>query len=131
MSHEMSSRLFFKYTFQYVTALLFLSGGLMFWLAPTASAANTLIVTNTNDSGTGSLRQAILDANNNPGLDTITFNISGTNVHTIAPSTPLPPINEPVIIDGTTQAGFTTNNKPVIEINGASAGAQAGLRFNA
>ncbi|HHB77570.1 MAG TPA: DUF4347 domain-containing protein, partial [Desulfobulbus sp.] len=35
----------------------------------------TYTVTNTNDSGTGSLRQAINDANNNSGSDTITFNI--------------------------------------------------------
>jgi hypothetical protein len=35
--------------------------------------ADTYIVTNTNDSGLGSLRQAITDANNNPGPDTITF----------------------------------------------------------
>lgn len=31
----------------------------------------TYTVTNTNDSGAGSLRQAILDANANAGLDTI------------------------------------------------------------
>ena len=43
--------------------------------------AATFTVTKTNDSGAGSLRQAILDANANPGLDTIAFNIAGT-VHT-------------------------------------------------
>src|SRR5436853_2502187 len=116
MSHEMSSRLFFKYTFQYVTALLFLSGGLMFWLAPTASAANTLIVTNTNDSGPGSLRQAILDANNNPGLDTISFSI-GSGPKTIRPLEALPTLTDPVVIDGTTQPGFS--GTPIIEIDGS------------
>ncbi len=37
-------------------------------------------VDNLNDSGPGSLRQAILDANNNPGLDAITFadGVTGT-----------------------------------------------------
>jgi hypothetical protein len=35
--------------------------------------ANTYIVSNTIDSGPGSLRQAIVDANNHPGADTITF----------------------------------------------------------
>jgi hypothetical protein len=45
--------------------------------APVARAA-TYNVSNTNDSGGGSLRQAITDANNNPGPDTITFSTSGT-----------------------------------------------------
>ena len=49
------------------------------------SQAATFTVTNTNDSGAGSLRQAILDANANPGLDTIAFNIPGSGVHTITP----------------------------------------------
>src|SRR5437763_862463 len=91
-------------------------------MTPFDASAATFTVTNSNDGGAGSLRQAILDANNSPGLDSIAFNISGTNVHTITLATPLPPISDPVVIDGTTQAGFTTNNKPVIEINGTSAG---------
>src|SRR6185295_18383133 len=41
----------------------------------TARAATTFVVTNTDDAGSGSLRQAILDANANPGSDLITFNI--------------------------------------------------------
>src|SRR6266550_2871304 len=89
----------------------------------------TLTVINNNDSGAGSLRQSILDANNNSGPDTIVFDIPGTNVHIISPASPLPPITDPAIIDGTTQSGFTTDNKPVIEINGALAGGQAGLRL--
>jgi len=44
------------------------------------------MVTNTNDSGPGSLRQAILDANDAPGADEIGFNISGSGVRTITPS---------------------------------------------
>ncbi|MBL8378811.1 MAG: cadherin-like domain-containing protein [Burkholderiales bacterium] len=36
----------------------------------------TYTVTNTNDSGAGSLRQAILSANGNAGTDTIAFNIA-------------------------------------------------------
>src|SRR5438132_7471692 len=45
---------------------------------------STFTVTNTNDSGPGSLRQAILSANVNPGLDSITFNIPGSGVRTIS-----------------------------------------------
>ena len=58
--------------------------------ALTLNAVTTFTVTNTNDSGAGSLRQAILDANTHAGLDKITFNIAGSGVHTIAPLSALP-----------------------------------------
>ena len=60
----------------------------------------------------GTLREAILLANdevNNPGLDTISFAIPGTGPHTIVPASELPPITEPVVIDGYSQAGATEN----------------------
>jgi len=57
--------------------------------------ATTFTVTNTADSGPGSLRQAILDANGNPGTDTIAFNISGSGVHTISPTSALPNLIDP------------------------------------
>jgi predicted outer membrane repeat protein len=37
----------------------------------------TYIVTNTNDRGVGSLRQAIMNANNDPGIETIIFDTNG------------------------------------------------------
>ena len=40
--------------------------------------AATFVVTNLADSGAGSLRQAILDANAAAGADTISFSVSGT-----------------------------------------------------
>jgi len=43
----------------------------------TPAHAATFTVINLNDSGDGSLRQAITDANASPGADTITFNVSG------------------------------------------------------
>jgi predicted outer membrane repeat protein len=43
-----------------------------------APAATTFTVTNTNDSGPGSLRQAIADANSVPGPDTIRTTAQGT-----------------------------------------------------
>ena len=74
---------------------------------PTLSAS-TFTVTNTNDSGAGSLRQAILDANASPGLDTIQFNIAGSGVHTIVPLSTMA-ITDAVVIDGFTQAGSSPN----------------------
>jgi hypothetical protein len=82
---------------------------------------NTYSVTNTADSGKGSLRQAITDANSHAGLDTITFSIPGSGVHTIAPASALPQITSPVVLNGTSQPGYA--GTPLIEINGAGAGA--------
>jgi len=82
------------------------------------AAANTFTVTNTNDSGNGSLRQAITDANNHAGADVIDFNISGAGVHTITPASQPPFITDKVTIDGTTQPGYA--DKPLIEISGAT-----------
>jgi hypothetical protein len=84
-------------------------------LAASADAAfsNTFTVTSTTDSGAGSLRQAINDANANPGADTIEFNIVASGVQTIAPATSLPPITEAVTIDGYTQPGSSPNTHPV------------------
>src|SRR5918993_2579989 len=76
-------------------------------------AADTLTVTNTNDSGAGSLRQAILDANATDGASVIDFNISGTGVKTIRPTSALPTITEPVTIDGYTQNDARPNTKAV------------------
>lgn len=81
-----------------------------------AYAAVTFVVTNVNDNGPGSLRQAIIDANSSPGLDTITFNISGAS-RSITPILGLPAITDPVVIDGTTQPGFT--GAPIVELKGA------------
>ncbi len=76
----------------------------MMALAGTAWPA-TYTVVNTDDSGPGSLREAIALANSHPGLDQIEFNIPSPGPHTIQPSTALPPITDPVTIDGYTQPG--------------------------
>ena len=86
---------------------------LVMWILSAPLAAATFTVTNTNDSGAGSLRQAILDANGNAGLDTIAFNIPGSGVHTIAPASDLPQISDPVVIDGYTQPGASQNTLAV------------------
>ncbi|MGO9597807.1 MAG: beta strand repeat-containing protein [Isosphaeraceae bacterium] len=89
------------------------------------------IVTNTNDSGAGSLRAAVDYVNSFQGRADVTdsrvlFQIPGSGVHTISPTSPLPPITEPVMIDATSQPGFNPQTAiPVIEINGVNAGAGA------
>jgi hypothetical protein len=82
-------------------------------LAGSSLLASTFTVTNTADSGPGSLRQAILDANASPGLDTIAFNIPGSGVHTITPATSLDSVTSPVLIDGYTQPGASPNTDPL------------------
>lgn len=76
------------------------------------------VVTNTADEGLGSLRQAIVDANTNPGLH-IVFNIPKTDSNfkdgsfVIQPVTPLPDITaDGTVIDGTTQTAFTGDTNP-------------------
>jgi uncharacterized protein YjbI with pentapeptide repeats len=82
----------------------------------------TIIVTNTNNSGLGSLRAAIDSANANDGVvDTIRFNITGDGPpYTIGVSSALPPITDPVIIDGTTQPGYA--GTPIVELSGIEEG---------
>jgi hypothetical protein len=79
-------------------------------------AAGSFVVTNTNDSGAGSLRQAILDSNSNPGVDLISFSI-GSGPQTIAPTSSLPEISDPVTIDGSTQPSLSANP---IELNASN-----------
>jgi len=64
--------------------------------ATTPVFANLYTVTNTNDSGAGSLRQAILDANANVGPDDIDFAVSGT----ITLSSQYPDISDDLAITG-------------------------------
>jgi len=96
------------------------------------SFADTFTVTNTNDSGAGSLRQAILDSNANPPppntTNLIQFNIPGSGVHTITLASSLPDVDQPVIIDGYTQPGASANTLAIgdnavirIKIDGGTA----------
>ena len=71
----------------------------------------TFVVTNTNDSGPGSLRQAILYANlaMSAPADTIQFAIPGIGPFLIQPVTPLPAITHATKIDGYSQPGSSPN----------------------
>ena len=89
---------FFMARFAIVLALLVM----MLGMSPVRPAyADSIIVTNTNDSGSGSLRQAIFDATFAPGPsfgDTITFDPSLAG-QTITLTTQLN-IDQDVTIDG-------------------------------
>lgn len=104
-------------------------------LYATQLPAAIFIVSNTNNAGAGSLRQAILDANANPGFDTIVFTVAGT----LTPLTDLPTITDPVLIDGQTAPGWVGNTNPItagnnatltFEIRGPGNVSNAGLPFN-
>ena len=99
-----------------------------------------LAVTNTNDSGDGSLRQAILDANTLCVRRTpcaIAFRIPAppgpAGRHVIQPRTLLPVLTGEVSLDGTTQTalfGDTNVFGPEIEISGALQGDGPGIRLS-
>lgn len=76
-----------------------------------ASHPAEFVVTTSADSGPGSLRQAIIDANAGAGPHLIRFDIPGTGVHMIAPSTPLPGLVRPITLDGYSQPGAVANSR--------------------
>jgi parallel beta-helix repeat protein len=108
-------------------------------LAPaTLTVTTTADETVTNDAPSVSLREAILSINNQADTgadvtanrvgaygvnDTINFMIPGAGVKTISVGSSLPAITMPVVIDGTSQPGFT--NSPIVVLNGAGAGGNA------
>src|SRR5438876_11580480 len=116
------------------TTMLIL-GLLLGLLAARAALGATFTVTTTNDTGAGSLRHAIADANANgaDGTNMIQFAITDppAGVRTITPASSLPFITTPVILDGYTQAGSSPNTNAMlnafsgtllIEISGAILG---------
>jgi Bacterial Ig domain len=107
-------------------------------VATVAIAVNskTLTVTNTNDSGPGSLRAALTAAaaSNSPGADTVLFKIPGSGPFVISPGSELPAVARPTIINGYSQAGSHTNSLSTgdnaviqIEIDGSNSGGANGL----
>ncbi len=92
----------------------------------------TFMVIAAADSGPGSLRQAILDADADSNAkpvagitqEQIQFAIPGDGVQTIAPTTPLPTIDQPTAIDATTQPGYA--GSPLVVLDGLNAVAPGG-----
>src|SRR3954447_12053145 len=73
-------------------------------------AGDTFQVSSVADTGAGSLRQAITDANNRAGADIINFSIPGGGIHVIKPRSPLPVITDRLLIDGYSQDGTKSNS---------------------
>ncbi len=107
-----------------------------------AGIASIITVTNTNDSGSGSLREAIIQANTLAGADSIVFNIPGTGPHRIDFLGSLPQATGPVMIDATTQPGYagtpqiwlyglliSTQSSPAMSITGGTSLAR-GIAFS-
>ena len=88
----------------------------------------TFTVNSTADTDDGActtsnctLREAINAANAHAGTDTISFAIPGSGIHTIQPSSQLPTISDPAVLDGTTEPGFVSCAAgPVIELDGTN-----------
>ena len=109
-----------------------------------ASEENGILVTNTSDSEAGSLREAINQANNDPGPNTILFHIpqsddnydAGHGVWIIQPQTELPDItDDDLTIDGTSQTGYigsdTNPDGPEIVLNGQAVSSwMSGLKLH-
>lgn len=99
-------------------------------LLSTGVNASIFTVTNTGDSGSGSLREAITYANAMPGPNSIVFNIPATDLNynstkgiwVITPQNTLPFITQSnIVIDATTQTTFGGNTNiygPEICIDG-------------
>jgi len=107
-----------------------------------SSWANTHVVTHTADSGAGSLRQAMMDADvNGSGPDTIVFNIprNGAGYDAASGTWTIRPLMEMrnlvldggTVIDGTTQAAFIGGDPnplgPEIVVDGSLAGDEDGF----
>ena len=104
-----------------VTSLL-----MLFWLA-TPAQASTFTVSNFDDSGAGSLRQAITDANSGSGSDTVVFQsgLSGT----IMLNSQLPTISDTagLTIDGES-ADITVSGDDSVRVFEVGSGAGLSLK---
>ncbi len=88
--------------------------------ATTKPCVDAITVTSTQDSGPGTLREALLNALSNPGPDSILFDIPdsdpgfdpGTGAWFITPVTQLPHLIDETVIDGGSQRRFQGDRNP-------------------
>ena len=123
-----------------LVGLIAVASGPLTTIQPAAHAATTFTVNSTGDgadsnlgdgacndgAGNCTLRAAIQQANATAGADVINFNIPGAGAQLIAVSSDIPEITDPVVIDATTQPGYT--GSPLVEVrNGISTRVQGFL----
>jgi parallel beta-helix repeat protein len=109
-----------------------LLGAVYLLSAGATGAAAQVVVSNTDNGGAGSLRAAILHANQNPGT-TIQFNVPGPPPGQVAvriqPTTALPAITGAgTIVDGNSQTAFAGNTNPAgpeVILDGSQIGGNA------
>jgi hypothetical protein len=87
-------------------------------LTPATAAALDYPVNNTNDAGTESLRQAIIDANANAGPDTITINTTGT----VTLLSALPAVGGGTTITGPGSSQFVVSGADTFQVMKVSGG---------
>ncbi len=120
-----------KSFFSFLMGILFIFLSLTSHSISTAQGGLTLIVNSAADTDDGrcdeancTLREAINTSNQRLDTDpvafTIGFNIDGGGLQTIKPTSALPTITQPLIIDGFTQPGYS--GMPLIELDGSEAG---------
>ena len=105
----------------YITNRLFvfaLLAALLLTIPVRPAIADTYTVTNSNEAGAGSLRDAITQANAHPGADTISFNLGAATTWTIN----LVTTNLPILTDSSTTIDGPLDGAghPRVAINGSS-----------
>jgi predicted outer membrane repeat protein len=88
----------------------------------------TFAVTNTNDSGAGSLRQAILNANQFAGADEIVFKLSGSGMKTIALTSGQLEISDQLFISGLGRNKLTISGNNISRVFQVNSGVSVTMR---
>src|SRR6266542_3168085 len=79
--------------------------------------------------GPCTLRAAIQEANASSGTDAVRFNVPPSGGYVISPASALPEIVVPLVIDATTQPGYS--GQPLMELDGRNVGQGRAFTFGA
>jgi outer membrane autotransporter protein len=107
------------------TQLVYNANDVQLTLTPVGGTPYTVV--NTNDSGPGSLRQAIIDANGNAGVDTIQIDPS-LNGATINLASSLPALTENIVFNGPSASSLTVR---FVSVNDMFSGGFGMVKANA